>query len=97
MEGAGNTGSPSSSPSRAEDNGNLTVMGRVEGLSLLPWHCGIHGRSATALSLGAVGLGGTGSLRDPAFSDQFSRLSTDKLSYALVLSQNPTVKLYRNS
>lgn len=46
--------------------------------------CGIRGRSATAPSLGAVGLGGTGSLRDPTFSDQFSWLSTDKLSLSSV-------------
>lgn len=45
--------------------------------------CGIRGRSATALSLCAVGLGSIGSLRDPTFPDQFSRLSTDKLSQCL--------------
>lgn len=58
-----------------------TLQGR-EGMrdhpSLPPWH-GV-GSMGELLS---VALGGTGSLRDPTFPDQFSWLSTHKLSQCL--------------
>lgn len=83
-------------PSPAEDNGNLTVMGRDEGSSLPPWHCVGSKRDLPLLphcvlldweALGALEI-------QHFLTNSPGSTQTNSL---LVLSQNPTVKLYRNS